>query len=116
MRGLSRPCRGGHREPERGWESDFAALIICPIFANEGLPDIPSGFVTSVTDLVHRQGGLVIADEVQSGIWTGRVVWWGYEKHGVPTGLHYVMGKPMGNGLPLAATAARKEFVDSIPC
>jgi len=56
----------------------LAALIMCPIFANEGVPDIPSGFMAKVTDLVHREGGLVIADEVQSGYGrTGR--WWGYE-------------------------------------
>jgi len=88
----------------------FAALIMCSIFANEGLPDIPSGFMTRVTDLVHREGGLVIADEVQSGY--GRTgLWWGYEYTEFRPDI-VVTGKPMGNGLPLAATAARKDFVD----
>jgi 4-aminobutyrate aminotransferase-like enzyme len=89
----------------------FAALIMCSIFANEGLPDIPSGFMARVTDLVHREGGLVIADEVQSGYGrTGR--WWGYESTEFRPDI-VVTGKPMGNGLPLAATAARKDFVDA---
>jgi len=89
----------------------FAALIMCPIFANEGLPDIPSGFMARVTDLVHREGGLVIADEVQSGY--GRTgLWWGYEKTEFRPDI-VVTGKPMGNGLPLAATAARRDFVES---
>jgi 4-aminobutyrate aminotransferase-like enzyme len=89
----------------------FAALIMCPIFANEGVPDVPSGFMTRVTDLVHREGGLVIADEVQSGY--GRTgLWWGYESMDFRPDI-IVMGKPMGNGLPLAATAASKEFVDA---
>ncbi|RLA29411.1 MAG: aspartate aminotransferase family protein [Gammaproteobacteria bacterium] len=89
----------------------FAALIMCPIFANEGMPDIPAGFMSGVTDLVHREGGLVIADEVQSGYArTGR--WWGYEYTGFRPDI-VVMGKPMGNGLPLAATAASKDFVDT---
>ena len=89
----------------------FAALIVCPIFANEGVPDIPSGFMAKVTDLVHREGGLVIADEVQSGYGrTGR--WWGYEFSEFRPDI-VVMGKPMGNGLPLGATAAKKEFVDT---
>jgi len=88
----------------------FAALIMCSIFANEGLPDIPSGFMSKVTDLVHREGGLVIADEVQSGYGrTGH--WWGYEYTEFRPDI-VVTGKPMGNGLPLAATAARKDFVD----
>jgi 4-aminobutyrate aminotransferase-like enzyme len=88
-----------------------AALIMCPIFANEGLPDIPAGFMKKVTDLVHAEGALVIADEVQSGY--GRTgSWWGYEHAGFRPDI-VVTGKPMGNGLPLAATAARKDFVDA---
>ena len=92
-------------------EAGFAALIMCPIFANEGIPDIPSGFMTRVTDLVHREGGLVIADEVQSGY--GRTgLWWGYESSGFRPDI-IAMGKPMGSGVPLAATIARKDFVDA---
>jgi 4-aminobutyrate aminotransferase-like enzyme len=89
----------------------FAALIMCSIFANEGPPDIPAGFMAKVTDLVHKAGGLVIADEVQSGY--GRTgCWWGYEKTDYVPDI-VVTGKPMGNGLPLSATATRKEFVDA---
>jgi 4-aminobutyrate aminotransferase-like enzyme len=89
----------------------FAALVMCSIFANEGLPDIPSGFMARVTDLVHREGGLVIADEVQSGY--GRTgCWWGYEKTEFRPDV-VVTGKPMGNGLPLGATAAKKAHVDA---
>ena len=89
----------------------FAALIVCPIFANEGVPDVPSGFMAEVTNLVHREGGLVIADEVQAGYGrTGH--WWGYEHSEFRPDI-VVTGKPMGNGLPLAATAASKEFVDA---
>jgi len=84
---------------------------VCPIFANEGVPDIPAGFMRRLTDLVHREGGLLIADEVQSGYGrTGN--WWGYEATGFLPDF-VVTGKPMGNGLPLAATAARKAFVDA---
>jgi 4-aminobutyrate aminotransferase-like enzyme len=89
----------------------FAALIICSIFANEGVPDVPSGFMSRVTELVHREGGLVIADEVQSGYGrTGQ--WWGYECLEFEPDI-VVMGKPMGNGLPLGATATKKSFIDT---
>jgi len=89
----------------------FAALIMCSIFANEGPPEIPSGFMTKVTDLVHREGGLVIADEVQAGYGrTGR--WWGYEKTEFLPDI-VVTGKPMGNGLPISATGAMKDLVDA---
>lgn len=88
----------------------FAGLILCSILANEGLPDIPAGFMAKASDLVHRAGGLVIADEVQAGY--GRPgKWWGYDVTGFKPDI-VVTGKPMGNGLPLAATAASKALVD----
>jgi 4-aminobutyrate aminotransferase-like enzyme len=88
----------------------FAALIVCSIFANEGLPNVPAGFMARATAMVHAAGGLVIADEVQAGYCrTGR--WWGYEVTDFVPDI-VVTGKPMGAGLPLAATAASKALVD----
>lgn len=89
----------------------FAGVLICPILANEGLPRIPAGFMARLTDLVHREGGLMIADEVQSGYGrTGR--WWGYQTEGFTPDI-VVTGKPMGNGLPLAATAASRSHIEA---
>jgi 4-aminobutyrate aminotransferase-like enzyme len=91
--------------------SGFAALVMCSIFANEGPPDVPAGFMEKVTDLAHSKGGLVIADEVQSGYGrTGR--WWGYEKMGFLPDI-VVTGKPMGNGLPISATASNRDLVSA---
>ena len=87
-----------------------AALIVCSIQANEGLPDIPAGFMGRAAQMVRDAGGLVIADEVQAGYCrTGR--WWGYEITGFEPDIA-VMGKPMGNGLPLAATVASRNLVE----
>jgi 4-aminobutyrate aminotransferase-like enzyme len=88
-----------------------AALIVCSIFANEGLPDVPSGFMPRAAAMVREAGGLVIADEVQAGYArTGN--WWGYEVTGFTPDI-VVTGKPMGNGLPLAATAASRTLVET---
>ena len=88
----------------------FAALIVCSIFANEGLPVVPTGFMARAAEMVRAAGGLVIADEVQAGYCrTGR--WWGYEVTDFTPDI-VVTGKPMGNGLPLSATAASKSLVD----
>jgi 4-aminobutyrate aminotransferase-like enzyme len=88
----------------------LAALIVCSIFANEGLPNVPAGFMAKAAAMVHAAGGLVIADEVQAGYGrTGR--WWGYDVTGFTPDI-VVTGKPMGNGLPLSATAASKALVD----
>jgi 4-aminobutyrate aminotransferase-like enzyme len=97
----------------RSFEEDgtgFAGLIVCPIFANEGLPDVPHGFMARAAEMVRAAGGYLIADEVQAGYCrTGR--WWGYEGAAFTPDI-VVTGKPMGNGLPLAATAASKALVD----
>jgi 4-aminobutyrate aminotransferase-like enzyme len=88
----------------------FAALIVCSIFANEGLPDVPAGFMGRAAEMVRAAGGLMIADEVQAGY--GRTGgWWGYDVTGFAPDI-VVTGKPMGNGLPLAATAASRPLVD----
>lgn len=88
----------------------FAGLIVCSIFANEGLPDIPAGFMARAEAMVHAAGGVMIADEVQAGYCrTGQ--WWGYQASGFTPDI-VVTGKPMGNGLPLAATAASRKLVE----
>jgi 4-aminobutyrate aminotransferase-like enzyme len=97
----------------RGLQDDgtgFAGLIVCSIFANEGLPDVPRGFMPRAAEIVRAAGGVLIADEVQAGYArTGR--WWGYEVTGFAPDI-VVTGKPMGNGLPLAATAASRKLIE----
>lgn len=89
----------------------FSALILCSILANEGLPQIPAGFMARAVEMAHAAGGLVIADEVQSGY--GRTgTWWGYDKVGFRPDI-IVTGKPMGNGLPIAATTASRSIIDA---
>ena len=89
----------------------FAGMLVCPIFANEGLPDVPPGFVEMAAARVREAGGLLIADEVQAGFGrTGRM--WGHEWTGVVPDI-VTLGKPMGNGHPLAAVVARSELIDA---
>jgi 4-aminobutyrate aminotransferase-like enzyme len=88
----------------------FAGLIVCSIFANEGLPDVPRGFMPRAAEIVRAAGGLVIADEVQAG-YARTGTWWGYDVTGFTPDV-VVTGKPMGNGLPLAATAASRALVE----
>ena len=50
-------------------ESGFglSALILCPVFANEGLPDLGPGFLTPPWRWCGGARGLLIVDEVQPG-------------------------------------------------
>ena len=102
------------REVIAGFERDgiaFAGMLVCPLLANEGLPNIPDGFMAAAVKLVHDAGGLFIADEVQAGLCrAGR--WWGYEVMDFEPDIA-VMGKPLGAGVPLAATAASREVVET---
>lgn len=87
----------------------FAGMIVCSILANEGLPDIPTGFMSQAAALVRAAGGVFIADEVQAG-YCRSGHWWGYQTSGFQPDI-VVMGKPMGNGLPLSAVAANHDLI-----
>ncbi len=88
----------------------LAGMLICPIFANEGLPDVPAGFMSAAAEKIRQAGGLVIADEVQAGLCRSGE-WWGHELMGFQPDI-VSMGKPLGNGYPLAATAASRSVVE----
>ena len=89
----------------------LAAMVVCPIMANEGLPDIPKGYLAKAADMVRAAGGLVIADEVQAGFCrTGK--WWGYEVAGITPDI-VTMGKPMGNGVPFSAVIASGDLAET---
>ena len=84
----------------------FAGIMLCPIFANEGLTVTEPGFLAPTVEVVRKAGGLIIADEVQPGF--GRVGshFWGHDWLGIAPDVA-TMGKPMGNGHPVAAVVAR---------
>ncbi|MGI9285091.1 MAG: aspartate aminotransferase family protein, partial [Pseudomonadales bacterium] len=86
----------------------FAGLLFCPIFANEGLPNVPAGYLHKVAHYVRGAGGVLIFDEVQSAFGrTGKM--WGHEHAGVIPDI-ITLGKPMGNGHPLAGAICRPEL------
>ena len=89
----------------------FAGMFVCSVLVNEGLPDIPRGFMSRAAEVVREAGGVFIADEVQAGFCrSGR--WWGYQTSDFVPDI-VTMGKPMGAGLPLAGVVARPELVDA---
>lgn len=87
-----------------------SALIVCPFFANEGFPSLERGFLDRAVQIVRDAGGLIIADEVQPGF--GRIGshWWGHERLGFAPDI-VTLGKPMGNGHPVAAVITRHEIL-----
>ena len=85
-----------------------AALIVDTVFASDGVhPDLP-GLADAVAAM-RKAGGLFIADEVQPGFGRLGTTMWGFERAGLEPDL-VTMGKPMGNGHPVAAVVARPEL------
>ena len=72
----------------------------------------PPGYLAAVYELVRAAGGLCIADEVQTGLGRIGTHFWAFEAQAVVPDVA-VMGKPLGNGHPLAAVVARREIAES---
>ncbi|EGE61395.1 UNVERIFIED_ORG: 4-aminobutyrate aminotransferase-like enzyme [Rhizobium esperanzae] len=86
-----------------------AAFLADMIFSSDGIFADPAGFLKPALDAVHAAGALFIADEVQPGFGrTGPM--WGFARHGIVPDL-VLMGKPMGNGLPIGGVVARPEVL-----
>ena len=88
----------------------FAGFMFCPIFANEGLQVQKPGALDTVVAEVRKAGGLLLCDEVQAGFGRVGTHWWGHEALAVEPDV-VTMGKPMGNGYPVAGVVARKEVM-----
>ena len=88
-----------------------AAFLIDTIASSNGVVSLPPGYLRRVAEIVRDAGALFIADEVQPGFGrTGRN-FWGFEADGITPDI-VTMGKPMGNGHPLAATVTRSDLTD----
>ncbi|MBN3786934.1 aspartate aminotransferase family protein [Burkholderia sp. Ac-20353] len=90
----------------------FAGMIADSVFSSDGLFPDPPGFLQAAVDVVTRAGGVYIADEVQPGFGRTGAGMWGFGRHGITPDL-VVMGKPMGNGMPIAAVVARPDVLAS---
>ena len=88
-----------------------AAFIIEPIISCGGQIELPKGFLPKAYELVHNAGGLCISDEVQTGCGRMGKTFWGFQLHGVVPDI-VTIGKPLGNGHPVAAVACTKDVAD----
>ena len=73
----------------------------------------PPGYLREVFGAVREVGGLCVSDEVQVGF--GRLSrdhFWGFELQDVVPDI-VTMGKPIGNGHPMAAVVTTREIADA---
>jgi 4-aminobutyrate aminotransferase-like enzyme/Ser/Thr protein kinase RdoA (MazF antagonist) len=121
--------RGLHRrgDPEAGrkYARDAADVVAraalgggIAAFIAESMPStagqivFPPGYLAEVYRSVRAAGGVCIADEVQVGFGRLGTHFWGFETQGVVPDI-VVLGKPIGNGFPLAAVATTPEVARS---
>lgn len=91
---------------------NVAGFICESIISCGGQIELPDGYLQMAYESVRRAGGVCIADEVQVGC--GRVgsAFWGFQLHGVVPDI-VTIGKPIGNGHPLAAVVCTREVADA---
>ena len=87
------------------------AFIIESIISCGGQIELPEGFLFKAYNYVKKAGGLCISDEVQTGCGRMGKTFWGFQLHNVIPDI-VTIGKPLGNGHPIAAVACTKEVAE----
>ena len=88
-----------------------AAFMIDTIVSSNGILDVPKGYLRKAAEVVRSAGAVFIADEVQPGFGRTGEHFWGFEADDFVPDI-VTMGKPMGNGYPLAATVTRTDLIE----
>lgn len=88
-----------------------AAFYVDSMFTSDGIFPPRSGYLAGAVQRLHDAGGLVVADEVQCGFGRTGSHMWSFEASGVNPDF-VTLGKPMGNGHPVAAVVTRAEIAE----
>ena len=90
-----------------------AMLILDTAFVSDGIYTSPKGYLTTLFEKTRAAGGLCIADEVQGGFGRLGQHFWGFQFDDVIPDI-VTLGKPMGNGHPIAAVVTRPEIAEAL--
>ena len=91
----------------------LAGMIIEPIQGYGGAVPMPTGYINGAAERVRAKGGLMIVDEVQTGVGRTGQSFWCFSQHGIVPDI-VVAAKGIGNGYPLAAVIARREITEAM--
>jgi 4-aminobutyrate aminotransferase-like enzyme/Ser/Thr protein kinase RdoA (MazF antagonist) len=91
---------------------NVGGFIIEPIISCGGQVELPEGFLSQAYQLVRSAGGICISDEVQTGCGRMGKTFWGFQLHAVIPDIVSI-GKPLGNGHPIAAVACTQKVADA---
>ncbi|TDO45705.1 4-aminobutyrate aminotransferase-like enzyme [Kribbella sp. VKM Ac-2527] len=90
---------------------DLALVAVDTVFSSAGILTPTDEFMRGLQDQVRAAGGLFLADEVQAGFGRGGRNLWRFLDFGL-TPDFVTLGKPMGNGHPIAALITRREIAE----
>jgi len=90
----------------------LSAFICESLLGCGGQMPLPEGYLAEAYQKVHAAGGVCIADEVQVGFGRCGTHMWSFEKQNVVPDI-VTLGKPIGNGHPLAAVVTTREIADA---
>ena len=91
---------------------DIGAFIAEPIIGCGGQVPLAKGYLSQVYPQIRKEGGLCISDEVQTGFGRLGKWFWGFEMHEVVPDI-VILGKPIGNGHPMAAVVTTSKIAES---
>jgi 4-aminobutyrate aminotransferase-like enzyme len=129
LEAVAAPCsyHGRFREPGPGAARKFAGLLddgvarlsargqgtamflTDNIYSSNGVLTPDPAYLQEAYRLARAAGGLAVADEVQSGLCRLGDHFWGFQDSGVVPDI-VTMGKPLGDGHPLAAVVTTPEI------
>lgn len=90
-----------------------AMLILDTAFVSDGIYSAPKGYLRTLLTKTREAGGLWVADEVQGGFGRLGQHFWGFQFDDVIPDI-VTLGKPMGNGHPIAAVVTRPEIAEAL--
>jgi 4-aminobutyrate aminotransferase-like enzyme/Ser/Thr protein kinase RdoA (MazF antagonist) len=95
--------RAGHR---------VSASILDGVLTSDGIIDLDPAIAVDLVERARDDGALWIADEVQGGYGRTGDAMWSYRRLGIEPDI-VTLGKPMGNGHPVAAVITRRDIAQS---
>src|SRR5215471_8159186 len=92
---------------------EVAAIFVEPVQGEGGYVIAPTIFMQELRRICDKDGILLVADEVQSGVGrTGK--WWAVEHTGVEPDI-VCMAKGIASGMPLGVVISRADIMDWVP-
>jgi 4-aminobutyrate aminotransferase-like enzyme/Ser/Thr protein kinase RdoA (MazF antagonist) len=92
----------------------LAATFLDGSLMSDGIYTPASSELRLLLERTHAAGGLYVADEVQAGHGRLGAGLWSFAAHGIAPDV-VTLGKPMGNGYPVAAVVTRRELAERFP-